>query len=171
MNFDTYLDYLNREKLQGEIQIRMMSTGNELSCNEPPKYGVSLTFEHSNPMDLSAGAYTSVGGGFLRTADVMFIVEKAPIFGHIIKKWVPPYTCWHIDKPTLNTVGYGLTLKVADGIAYKRALKTGLAIAKRTGLRVADLTSQDISSFTDCADVLHLQDRFYDFERRMSLHG
>ena len=89
MKYD-WVKKVQEGKVGNRVQVRMMSTGNDLACGYLPKYGIYLVNQgDKDPMDLSHTAFTSLGGGFIRTADIEFIIKedpKDPLLGYIIER-------------------------------------------------------------------------------------
>ncbi|MBS3145008.1 hypothetical protein J4208_05485 [Candidatus Woesearchaeota archaeon] len=169
MKYD-WVKRIQEEKKGSIVQVRMMSTGNDLACNYPPQYGLFFVEKGAtDPIELfkraeSAAAFSSLGGGFIREADIEFIVRKAPVFGYLIKRLEREENL--AIPPRRETVGYTLTERRADRVAWQKALKTGTKIAKAINGVLEDRTSEDLKDFLEYAKTLRLEERVYRFKSR-----
>ncbi len=163
IKYREWLDHLKQEGAK-VIQVRMMSSGNSLTVGKPPAYGIYLANEpsedeiHERNM---AVARSSLGGGHTMTAPIEFFVREAPLLGYIIKRA-------HAEQygPNAEYVGYSLSLKGADKVAYNKALQTGRKLASEMGAQVIDKTSEDLSQHSQYKH-LKLDERVYDFKNRV----
>ena len=145
------------------VQLRMMSSGNDLTCGSPPKYGIYFAEEEVEDRltaQRNAGIYSAIGGGFIPTADVEFYVRPAKI-GYLVRRQ------HGYEFGDRKVVGFGLSLKGADRVAYKEAKKTATKLSEMLDLRLIDQTSQDLAEFLGYEEQLRLEDRVYDFRKRV----
>ena len=166
IKYKEWLSKLSEKDKANVVQIRMMSSGNNLAVGIPPAYGVYLA-ENKSDDEISArnmaAAMSSLGGGNIMSAPIEFYVRKAPLYGHVVKRAHNPIQCGYRDS---KIVGYGLSLKSTDRVAYSNALKTGRKLASLMGIPVVDQTSQDLSKFAD-KDYLKLEERVHNFKQRI----
>ncbi|MFQ5531678.1 MAG: hypothetical protein ACE5ES_03630 [Candidatus Nanoarchaeia archaeon] len=142
-----------------------MSSGNDLTCGIPPKYGVYFAEEAEEDIltaQRNAGIYSAIGGGFIPTADIEFYVRPIKI-GYLVRRQ-------HGDEfRDRKVVGFGLSLKGVDRVAYREAHKTATNLSERLGLSLIDQTSQDLASFSEYEEQLRLEERVHNYKARVGV--
>ena len=163
-----YKEWLKKRMEEADIkavQLRMMSSGNDLTCGSPPKYGIYFAEEEVEDRltaQRNAGIYSAIGGGFIPTADVEFYVRPAKI-GYLVRRQ-------HGDEfRDRKVAGFSLSLKGADRVAYKEAKKTATKLSEMLDLRLTDQTSQDLAEFLEYEEQLRLEDRVHNYKARVGV--
>lgn len=163
MKYKEWLKSQMQERDINIVQLRMMSTGNSLTCGHPTKYGIYLAETEKDDVlttQKNAGIYSAIGGGFIPTADIEFQVRPTRI-GYIIRRQ-------HSDEfRDKKIVGFGLRLKGTDKIAYKEAQKTAINLSKMLGIELDDQTSKDLAEFSEYEEQLRLEERVYNYRARV----
>jgi hypothetical protein len=170
MKYEEWLKRRMEETDVKVIQLRMMSSGNELTCGYPPKYGIYFAEEDKEDeltAQRNAGIYSAIGGGFIPTADVEFYVRPAKIGYLVRRQHEGNFRDGKFDD--LKVVGFALSLKGADRVAYKKAHKTATSLSERLGLRLVDQTSQDLAEFSEYEEQLRLEDRVHNYKERVGV--
>ncbi|MFA6462008.1 MAG: hypothetical protein WCV90_07120 [Candidatus Woesearchaeota archaeon] len=163
MNIEDWIKH-NEKNGVDTVQVRMISSGNELIGRDAfssPKYGLYLTSkEERDPIveTREAGTRSAIGGGATMTAPMMFFINPA-LIGYKVK------VRYDSDYNTDEIVGSCFGLRKADEVAYKSALETAREIIKRTGMKIQDKTSEDLSQFAK-SPQLELEKRVYDWKNR-----
>jgi hypothetical protein len=152
------------------VQLRMMTSGNQLTTGSPLKYGIYFAGnEQDDILDAqrNAGIYSAIGGGSIPQADIEFFVRgiylgKSRVFsGYRIGRQ-------HGDEwRDRKLVWWSPTLQGADKIAYETAHKTATRLSEDLGVNLVDLTPQDIAEFSEFEEQLKLEDRVFNYECRM----
>lgn len=160
MKYEKWLKQL-RESESKAVQLRMMSSGNDLVAGLSLKYGIYLAQEESDDQltQIRGASSYSSGRGAIPSADIEFFVRPLSV-GHLI-------TRQHGEEIyDRNNVGFSFSLKGADKVAYNLARKTGSKVAKLLDVRFIDQTSRDLSIFSD-RDYLELKKRVHNYETRV----
>lgn len=151
-------------------QVRMISSGNHLigrSAFSSPEYGIFFVenFEE-DPLTPQryAGVYSAIGGGATAQAPIEFFVRKAPFPGFFVRRR------HDYNHKTDKIIGYSPTLLGADGVAYRKAMKTAERLPfypdGRSFYLVQDKTSEDLAQYAECP-ILELEKRVYDWQNRV----
>lgn len=158
MDYKTWLTEEIPNRKVDEVQVRMISRGNDLISQLGVMYGVVFHEEGDwDYHDDRIGSRT-LGRGE-PTAPVAFRLWKDPMGGYVVKREHGNY--WQ----EREGVGFSFTQLEADKIAYNQALASADEIAKIHGVHVLDLTQADLKEYVE-RPHLHLEDKVHDFEER-----
>lgn len=186
LKYQDWLKLIEEEKKTQIVRLRVISSGNDLACNYPLKYGIYLLSNNELEDYVDLRNNCKIGQGNLglgeADADVMyytinnFLLPK--IFGdncslgYLIRKkhpgrWENGYGGYIMeDIKTRQTLKYALTRKGADKVAYNLALECATEISEITNAKLEDLTSKDIARYIKYPN-LKLEDRVWNFEDRL----